>query len=68
VVDSVVVSEGLAQIEQPRRSILELAFFAGLTHPQIAERLRLPLGTVKSHIRRGLIELRGAMEVTDDAS
>lgn len=68
VVDAVIVSDGLARVGQPRRHILELAYFSQLTHTQIAQRLRLPLGTVKSHIRRGLLELRDAVEVTDDPS
>jgi len=68
VVDAVVISEGLTQVEQPRRRILELAFFSGLTHAQISQRLELPLGTVKSHIRRGLLQLRDVVEVTDEPS
>lgn len=68
IVDAIVVSEGLAQLGQPRRNILELAFVTGLSHSQIAESLRLPVGTVKSHIRRGLHQLRLLVEVTDEAS
>lgn len=66
VIDSVLVTDGLARLGQPRRHILELAFFGELTHTQIAESLRLPLGTVKSHIRRGLLELRDLVEVSDE--
>lgn len=67
VVDAVVISQGLAQIAEPRRHVLELAFLVGLTQSEIAERTGLPLGTVKSHVRRGLIQLRTMVEVTEDA-
>jgi RNA polymerase sigma-70 factor (ECF subfamily) len=48
----------LATIEQPRRTALELALFSTLTHAEIATRLAQPAGTVKTWIRRGLLELR----------
>ncbi len=46
--------------EKNRRGIV-LAFVHGMSHPQIAEKLELPLGTVKAWIRRGLLSLRECM-------
>lgn len=48
----------LAGLEPKNREGIILAFVHGLSHPQVAARLGLPLGTVKSWIRRGLLALR----------
>jgi RNA polymerase sigma-70 factor (ECF subfamily) len=52
------VREALKQIAPDQRQAVELAFFSGLTHEQIAEQLGAPLGTIKARIRRGLLRLR----------
>lgn len=62
VADAVVVADCLAQLDSPRRDVVEMSFFDGLTHSEISARLDMPLGTVKSHIRRGLLELRVHVE------
>jgi len=50
--------EALEKLEAQPRQLIALAFFRGLTHEEIASHTGIPLGTVKSHIRRGLNTLR----------
>lgn len=52
------VDHHLKQLTPAQRRALELAFFSGYTHPQISTTLRMPIGTVKNHLRRGLAKLR----------
>ncbi|MFE1878998.1 sigma-70 family RNA polymerase sigma factor [Streptomyces diastatochromogenes] len=56
--DRLLVRHALAQLPAPQREVLRLAFYEDLTQTQIAARTGWPLGTVKSHTRRGLDRLR----------
>ncbi len=52
----------LAQLRPEQRRVLELSIYRGLSHGEIAEATGMPLGTVKTHARRGLIRVRELLE------
>jgi RNA polymerase sigma-70 factor, ECF subfamily len=56
------VLAALAQIPPAQRSVIELAYYQGLTHTEIATQTGLSLGTVKTRLRLGLSKLRVAIE------
>lgn len=58
------VGAALGVLSPEQRHCIELAFFEGLTHTQIAERLKAPLGTVKSRILLGMNKLRQALSTS----
>jgi RNA polymerase sigma-70 factor (ECF subfamily) len=57
------VRRGMASLTPIQREALTLAYFGGYTQSQVAQLLKLPLGTVKTRIRDGLIGLRDALGV-----
>lgn len=60
------VAAALDQLDEGPRSAIELAYFQGLSHTDIAARMDRPLGTVKTWIRQGLIRLRHSLRSADE--
>jgi len=68
VVNQVVVADALARLGEPRQTVVRLAVLEERTHDEISRELGLALGTVKSHVRRGLLQLRGMMERVENSA
>lgn len=57
------VASALAQLPREQSALIELAFHLGYTHAEIAEQTGIPLGTVKTRIRNGLLRLRSQLGI-----
>jgi RNA polymerase sigma-70 factor (ECF subfamily) len=55
------VRSALQELPSEQRQVIELAYFGGFTHTEIAEMLELPVGTVKGRMRLGLTKMRLAL-------
>jgi len=60
--DAAAIRAALNELDTDQRESIELAFFAGKTHVEIAEALGQPLGTIKARIRRGMFKLRDSLQ------
>lgn len=60
--------EALSALPPEQRKVVEMAFFGGLSHAEIATQTALPLGTVKTRIRLALVKLRQRIKHQDDES
>lgn len=63
-IDKMVVADAMRALPDRAREVITLAYLEGLTHHEITDRTGLPLGTVKSDIRRGLTRIRACLEAT----
>ena len=60
--DQVKIEHCMKGLDGEQQQTIALAFFQGLSHSEVASHLGKPLGTVKTHIRRGLLKLKGCLE------
>jgi RNA polymerase sigma factor (sigma-70 family) len=60
--DTIGLRKVLEKLKEEQRVLIELAYFKGYTHEEIAELQKIPLGTVKTRIRNALIQLRGILK------
>jgi RNA polymerase sigma-70 factor (ECF subfamily) len=61
-VDTIGLRKMLEKLKEEQRILIELAYFKGYTHEEIAGLEKIPLGTVKTRIRNALIQLRGLLK------
>ena len=61
-IDAARVRAELARLPEEQRTPIEMGFFGGITHEEMARRTGVPLGTIKTRIRSGLRRLRGALD------
>lgn len=61
--EQIAVRSALAELPEPQRVALELAYFEGLSQSEIAERLNEPLGTIKTRMQLGMKKLRDRLKV-----
>jgi RNA polymerase sigma-70 factor (ECF subfamily) len=66
-IDADRVRAALAQLPVEQRELIELGFFNGVTHEEMANRTGIPLGTIKTRIRSGLRKLRASLAGTVNA-
>jgi RNA polymerase sigma-70 factor (ECF subfamily) len=54
----------MSAMDPEHQKVLAMSLYEGYSHSEIAERLQLPLGTVKTRVRRGLIHIRAQLRIT----
>ncbi|MDQ0989048.1 RNA polymerase sigma factor [Streptomyces sp. V3I7] len=68
VLDHILIAQSMQELSEPQRTVLSLAFYGDLTQTQISQVTGWPLGTVKSHARRGLHRLGLRLEELEDSA
>jgi RNA polymerase sigma-70 factor (ECF subfamily) len=64
--EAAAASQAIASLKPDQRRVIELGVLNGMSHQEIADTLQMPLGTVKTQMRRGLIQVRALMGIVRD--
>ena len=64
----ILIRHALEKLDPKYQEVLECSFFEGLSHTEIALKLGKPVGTVKTYLRRGLIQLRDFLRSPDEGT
>jgi len=64
--EALIAAKAMAELPDERQRVLRLSFYEGMTHEQISSDTGMPIGTVKSHARRGLNTLRNRLAGRDE--
>ena len=66
--EAATAAQAVARLKPDQQKVIELGVLNGMSHQEIADALKMPLGTVKTQMRRGLIQLRLLMGIESDSS
>jgi RNA polymerase sigma-70 factor (ECF subfamily) len=66
--EALIAERALAELPEDRQRVLRLSIYEGMTHEQISSGTGMPIGTVKSHVRRGLNAIRNRLGTADESS
>jgi RNA polymerase sigma-70 factor (ECF subfamily) len=64
--EALFAAKAMAELPEDRQQVLRLSFYEGMTHEQISSDTGIPVGTVKSHVRRGLNAIRNRLAGADE--
>lgn len=62
------VGEAISKLDPPKPELLKMAYFQGMSHARIAEHTGLPLGTIKTHLRRAMDSLRSSLKTLEGSA
>lgn len=65
--EALIAAKAMAELPRDRQHVLRLSFYEGMTHEQISSDTGIPIGTVKSHVRRGLSAIRNRLAGSDES-